>query len=475
MTYQLRPYQQDLIAKIFQSWDVGNRRVMAQMPTGAGKTVVLSSIVQNFADRGLKCLVLAHRQELINQAVEKLEAIVNEPVGVIVAGVQPDYDRDTQVASVQSMARRMEKYPHFDLIVIDESHHSTSSSYSKILDNYPSAKVLGVTATPIRLDGKGFRGVFDELICGVTVSELIEMGSLSPYKYFAGERAMSVIGVGKQGGDFKASAVEAANPIEIVANQVIEAYRRHLAGKQAVIFAVSVAHSVAITEALKSVGISAHHLDGMTDSGERKSAMQLFRDREIQILSNCALFDEGLDIPSIDGVILARPTASLSRFLQMAGRSLRVAGGKEHATIVDLAGNYERLGMPSDDREWTLDGIEKKKRERKSTTRKRNDLTGEVETVSTFDTGTQFIEIAGQSVAMTPELLAWIEKCDAILLERTIKERKAAWCAYRLLESKTEPPLEAWKYLGKKLGYHHGWSKYKADEWKQQSQNQNDK
>ena len=362
MPYQLRPYQQDLISRIGQSWfDHGNRRVMAQLPTGGGKSVVLASIIKDFSNRGMKVLVLAHRQELVNQLVEKVEAIVDEPVGIIMAGVTPNYDRDIQVGSVQSMARRLESCPHLDLIIIDEAHHSCSTSYRKITDKHPTAKVLGVTATPIRLDGKGFRNVFDDLVCGVTVTELIEEGSLSPYKYYAGERAMSIEGIKKLGGDFKASDIEAENPVEIVVNQVIEAQRRHLTGKQSVIFAVSVAHSIAIAEALNSVSIVTHHLDGMTNSSERKITMQLFRDKKIQCLSNCALFDEGLDIPSLDGVILARPTASLSRYLQMAGRSLRVAEGKDHAIIVDLAGNYERLGMPDDDREWTLDGIEKKK------------------------------------------------------------------------------------------------------------------
>ena len=150
----------------------------------------------------------------------------------------------------------------------------------------------------------------------------------------------------------------------------------------------------------------------------------------------------------------------------MVGRALRPCEGKDRAIIVDLANNYERLGMPDDMRVWTLDGLEKKQRERSKLVRNRE--TGEVEEViiDLTPTGTQFIEIVGRSIELTSELAMWIDRCNRILFSRELHDRKPAWCAYRLLESDTKPPLEAWKYLGQKLGYHHGWSNYKVDEWK---------
>jgi len=379
-SYQLRDYQSDLLDRVSQSWDEGNRSIMLQLPTGGGKTICFAHLVQMFAATGKTALILAHREELIKQAALSITAMTGIEPGIIKAGHKPDYSKPIQVASVQSLTRRLSNCPQFDLIVIDEAHHSTANSYRNILNNFPDSQVLGVSATPIRLDGSGFRGIFDELVCGVTVSQLIEMGSLSPYKYFAPAQSMSLAGVRKRGGDYSAESIELANPSESVAADCLKAYQDYLESKQVVIFAVSVAHSQAIASSFSANNIPSAHLDGSSDSQTRSLTMTAFREGRIRVLTNCALFDEGLDIPGLDGVILARPTASLGRYLQMVGRALRPSPDKPHATIIDLAGNWTRHGLPDDERVWTLDGVESVKRSKSKKLQRQAD--GEIEEIT---------------------------------------------------------------------------------------------
>jgi superfamily II DNA or RNA helicase len=464
MSYQLRPYQSDLLDRLSQSSKAGMRRVMLQLPTGGGKTVVFSHLVQTFAASGKTVLVLAHREELIKQAADKITAMTGIEPGIIKAGYKPDYSLTIQVASIQSLTRRLKHCPQFDLIVVDEAHHSTANSYRSILSHFPSSKILGVTATPIRLDGSGFRGLFDDLICGVTVKQLIEMGSLSPYRYYAPERSMSLVGVKKRGGDYSAESIALANPSESVAADCLKAYGDYLEDKQAVIFAVSVAHSLAIACTFCANGIPTAHLDGNSDSDTRSRTMAAFREGRIRVLTNCALFDEGLDIPGLDGVILARPTASLGRYLQMVGRALRPSPSKPHANIIDLAGNWERHGLPDDERLWSLDGVESVKRSKSKQLQRSPDGQIEEVTIDLTLSNIQLQEVIRESL---PSLVARLDpdwaKIFTALIETQIDRRyKPAWIGYRLME--LNPPLSVWEVAEKYLRYKPGWSKHKYQE-----------
>ena len=461
--FKLRDYQQDLRDRYHQAAE-SHRSIMLQLATGGGKTILFSFVIQEAIAKNWKCLVLAHRIELILQAVDKIEAITNEPVGIIKAGYPQQYDRPIQVASVQSMVRRLNDCPKFDLIVVDESHHATAKTYKTILDYFPNARILGVSATPIRLDGKGFRDTFSELLTGVTTKELMSQGSLSTYKYFATDTAMSLVGVGKQKGDYKVADLERANPIASLAADIVKAYRDYAPGKQAVIFCVSVEYSIATAAHFNAAGIQAAHLDGKSNDVDRAETMGAFRAGRIQVLSNYALLDEGVDIAGIEAVILARPTASLSRQLQMVGRALRPAEHKEHALIIDLADNYLRHGFPCDDRAWSLDGVKPKLRQ--ETKLVRNPESGEVEelVIDLTPTARRIVEVS--STKFSAESLGqWQGIVDVMHDRMEREERWRNWCWEQLMSSPTKPPLIAWEYLGHKLGYHHGWAFYKVKEW----------
>ena len=191
VTYNLRDYQTDLIRQIFASWQT-KRSVMLQLPTGGGKTILFAYLAREFAKKGMGVLVLAHREELLLQAQEKLEAITGVPAGIIKSGY-PVYSYDLQVASVQSLVRRKNK-PDAGLVIVDEAHHASSKTYTSILEAYPESYVLGCTATPHRIDGQGFKWLFDELICGPSTGDLIDQGYLSRYKLF---QAIKVVDTSK--------------------------------------------------------------------------------------------------------------------------------------------------------------------------------------------------------------------------------------------------------------------------------------
>ena len=184
-TFQLRYYQIELIQKVYAHWSKNKKKILLQLLTGGGKTILFGAIAREFALRNEKVLVLAHREELILQAANKIGAIANCAIGIIKAGYQLDLDAPIQVASVQTLVNRLSLLEAVGLVVIDEAHHSTASTYKKILEAYPDAYQLGVTATPIRLDGSGFDDLFDELVTNISVSQLIDDGYLSKFKLYA--------------------------------------------------------------------------------------------------------------------------------------------------------------------------------------------------------------------------------------------------------------------------------------------------
>ena len=312
-TFQLRSYQIELIQKVYAHWSNGKKKILLQLPTGGGKTCIFGAIAKEFARRNEKVLVLAHREELILQAANKVGAIADCPIGIVKAGYKLNLDAPLQVASVQTLVNRLPLLEDVGLVVIDEAHHATANTYRKILEAYPDAYQLGVTATPIRLDGTGFEDLFDELVTGVSVNQLIDDGYLSKFKLFAAPNPMTTNGIKNISGDFCTSELAKANDVVNLSGNLLRSYQTYALGKQCVVFAINVSHSRAIADRYNQAGIPAIHLDGKTPALQRQEALNRFKEREIKILTNCALFDEGLDIPALEAVQIAKPTQSLSR------------------------------------------------------------------------------------------------------------------------------------------------------------------
>ena len=453
----LRPYQSKLIDGINNEWAAGNQRVLLQLATGGGKTHCFSEIAKDTTGR---VLAIAHREELIIQAASKLHAATGQGVGIIKAGYDFEPARRFQVASVQTLINRLDVVGDFDLAIVDECHHvQKENTYGRILDRYGEARVLGVSATPCRADGGGFDDLFSALVCGPPTAELIEQGYLSPYKLIADEHEMTTAGVKTTAGDYNQKQLAAANDAVELAGSIVGSYRERAEGKRAIVFALNVAHSRAIASAYNQAGIVAAHLDGDSTPDERKAALTAFAAGEVKVLSNCALFTEGFDLPAIEVVQIARPTKSVSLWLQMLGRGLRPSPGKDEALLIDHTDNWRRLGTPTRPRLWTLEGVEVEPREM---TRGKD---GEVEESEPMAIAENDVEL--KEIILDP-LEEWRDLWREMVAMQKERKYNPAWLGYRLADLKPVPPLEIWQMAADYLGYKPGWAWHKHRDAQQQ-------
>jgi len=344
---QLRPYQR---CAVDQVRDALTRRPLLVAPTGSGKTVMAVALVGELQAR---TLWLAHRKELIDQAAAHLERLGVWP-GIIMAGYRPDPQAGVQVASVQTLIRRTP--PPVDLIIVDECHHVTSGgSYSDVLDAYPGTPVVGLTATPFRLDGRGLGDVFGHIVVAAYTDELCASGVLHNPRVFAG-KSPDLRGVRVSLGDYAVGALaERTNTAEQNAD-IVKTWQEKSPGLRTVAFAVNVAHSLAIVEAFTEAGISAEHVDGTTPRDKRDAILGRLRSGDTHVVSNCMVLTEGWDLPALNTAIVARPTASLNLHLQMLGRIMRACPEKAGAIVLDHAGNHHVHGRVTRRLEYSLDG-----------------------------------------------------------------------------------------------------------------------
>lgn len=294
--------------------------------------------------------------------------------GLINPQFTPDIRSKVQVASVQTLVRRIDRYARVfqpDLIVIDEAHHATASTWRKILETYPNAHVLGVTATPIRGDGTGLGkdvgGMFDDLIMGPQVPELIAKGFLVKPIVFAPATRLDLSGVRIVRGDYDNKELAARVDKPKITGDAVDHYRRLCPGAPAVVFCVSIAHAEHVASEFRAAGYRAYAVDGSMEDDQRKRVLAGLGNGSVQVVCSCDLISEGTDIPAITCAILLRPTQSMGLYIQQVGRALRTLDGKSSAYILDHVGNVLTHGMPDEIREWSLDGEIKRKKKKKNT------------------------------------------------------------------------------------------------------------
>ena len=380
---QLRPYQAKAKEDIYDAWDQGFVNALAVLPTGAGKTVLFSEIIKEH--RGASCAI-AHRQELVSQislalARDKVRHRIIGPKSVVKLCVNLHmlelgasyYDPSSTcaVAGVDTLVRRGDELNGWlesvTLCVQDEAHHVLESNkWGTAFKMFPNAKGLGVTATPLRADGKGLGrhvdGLFDTMVEGPGMRDLIEMGFLTEYRVFAPTSDFVRPGAEAIGttGDFSHVKLKAAVKKSHIVGDVVTHYQRIAPGKLGVTFTDSVETATEIAAQFNAAGVPAAVVSAKTPDAERIAILRRFKNRELLQLVNVDLFGEGFDLPAIEVVSMARATESYALYVQQFGRALRLLDGKLFALIIDHVGNVERHGLPDARREWTLDRREKR-------------------------------------------------------------------------------------------------------------------
>lgn len=356
----LRSYQIEAIHRIREAYRSGRRAPLFVLPTGGGKTYTFAAIVDLMIKKGKRITILVHRDQLLDQCHRAL-TVLGIPHGLIAAG-RSELRHPVQVASVHTLTRRVEDLEAPDLYIIDECHHVRARTWARILEAHRSARLLGVTATPVRTDGSGLGvssgGFFDCMIEGPTVAELTAMGFLSSFDYYQPPAGVDLSRVGIVGGDFNSRQLDQAVNRSTITGCAVEHYRRICPGAPAIAFCVSIAHAQAVAAQFAAAGFRAVALHSKMEKEQIRRTITGLGRGELQIVTSCDLISEGTDVPVVSAAILLRPTHSLGLFLQQVGRVLRPLPGKV-ATILDHVGNVGRHGLPDTDRAWLLDGEKK--------------------------------------------------------------------------------------------------------------------
>ena len=366
----LRPYQQEFIDNVRNEFLKNHKHVVGVAPCGAGKTIMTGWMIRESLKRNKSSIFFVHRHELIEQTAKTFSRLGIE-YGIISAGYKMQPQFPVQIASVQTLAKRIDQIPPPDFLICDECHHILANTYKKILDAFPNSFLLGVTATPQRMGGITLCDVFTSMIKAPSVNELINLGNLTDFKYFAPDIGADLqqVRINKFGEFDNADLEQVMNQQRIIGG-IIDNYLKLVADKSTICYCVNVNHSKAVADAFNRAGIQAAHCDGETPKRIRADIVENFRQGKIKVLCNAELFGEGFDVPLCQAVILARPTKSLTLYIQQAMRAMRPdpADPDKVAFIIDHVQNYLRHGLPNENRHWSLEpnaADEKKKKPRK--------------------------------------------------------------------------------------------------------------
>ena len=374
---KLFDYQEDMKERIEKALRL-HRSVMAQMPTGTGKTYLLTAAIDSFVEDNpnTKVWIVAHRKELVSQIEETIKKFYSYS-----SSKNKSLLVSVKAMSIQWLSRHyneIEEEP--GMIVIDEAHHALAKTYKEMWERFPKAKFLGLTATPCRLNGKGFTDLFDVLVQSWSVPEFISKGRLATYDFVSiksdGVTQRLIDSLQKRGadGDYQNKEMDMLLNKRPSIERLYQSFEEYGKDRKGIVYAINISHAKKIMELYQEHGIKAVAIDSKTPAMERQADIEAFRKGDIQVLVNVDIFSEGFDCPDVEFVQLARPTLSLAKYLQMVGRGLRVAKGKKNCVIIDNVGLYRVFGLPSQVWNWKATFEGRLKYSRKKETPKERDF-----------------------------------------------------------------------------------------------------
>lgn len=454
---ELRPYQLDAIHALRRSMANGAQSALLVAPCGAGKTAIAAAMIRAVREKCLPVQFLAPRRELIYQTSQRLESEGIDH-GVIMAGEQPSMLPSVQVACIPTLhARAIQReriqLPQASLLLVDECHLGIGGQSQQIIEHYRAqgSRIVGLTATPARTDGRGLGDVYDDMVLGPSVAELIEGGYLVPTRYFSGNRP-DLEGVKVQAGDYQSKELGKRADEPTLIGDVVSNWLRLARDRQTFVFAVNVAHSRHLCERFREHGIAADHIDGNTDLEERKAIHARLQSGETQVVCNCQVYTYGVDYPPVSCIVLACPTKSVTKYMQMVGRGLRTHPGKTDCMVLDHAGAVNEVGFVDDPMPWTLETTRKIQEEKEKKENKTPDNMDCPQCKASFRPAKQCPSCGHE---MRTEYTKAIETHEAELAEIDRKERKAEQRQWTMEDKR--------RFYGMLL-YHAGMRGYK-DAW----------